>query len=436
VRLVPIWQNPIIRTVITVADSSARTLRAGVHDRARFLRAELHEAVVVAMQHAFDRNRISAMGWLRRHRPVFRSSRPPLVVVTRRDDVLAVLNDPITFPTPYGAHLPGPFLLGVEGEDHARQRAALHAALTPADLTQVMGTHVAQAARDQLAAVRRPGEIDVGAELVRPLLDQIIADFLGVPGPDSATQWQWARDIFENIFLNFGDTASVRERAAVASAQMSAHVRGLIARRRAEPDATHADVLQRLLAAGELSDDEVCYSLIGLAIGWLWHGARTALTAVDELLDRPEQLASCRQAAQAGDQQGLARLLWEILRFRPVQAFVARRAAADTVIAAGTARETRVRSGDLLLVGTHSAMWDDERINRPERFDATRADEQYLIFGRYTHRCLGEQITRIQLPALLGPLLSVDGLRRANGRAGRLRWDGPRPDGLRVVLPA
>jgi hypothetical protein len=41
---------------------------------------------------------------------------------------------------------------------------------------------------------------------------------------------------------------------------------------------------------------------------------------------------------------------------------------------------------------------------------------------------------RVQLPAMLAPLLRVDGLRRAAGPQGRLRWHRTSPDGLRVVL--
>ncbi len=38
----------------------------------------------------------------------------------------------------------------------------------------------------------------------------------------------------------------------------------------------------------------------------------------------------------------------------------------------------------------------------------------------------------VQLPALLAPLLRSDGRRRAAGSAGRLGWDGLRPDRLEV----
>ena len=55
-----------------------------------------------------------------------------------------------------------------------------------------------------------------------------------------------------------------------------------------------------------------------------------------------------------------------------------------------------------------------------------------MIFGHGRHHCLGEAIMRRQLPAMLQPLLALDGLARALGRPGRLTWVGPHPDDLWV----
>jgi cytochrome P450 len=127
-------------------------------------------------------------------------------------------------------------------------------------------------------------------------------------------------------------------------------------------------------------------------------------------------------------------VLWEVLRFRPVQAGLYRTCIRDTTIAPGTARERRVRAGTPVFVGTHSAMWDETAIPNPAVFDHTRSDDQYLIFGDGLHRCFGERIERVQLPAMLAPLLRAGRLRRAPGSDGKLRWQGPSPDGFRVEL--
>jgi cytochrome P450 len=77
-------------------------------------------------------------------------------------------------------------------------------------------------------------------------------------------------------------------------------------------------------------------------------------------------------------------------------------------------------------------MWDETVVPDPPDFDATRAEGQYRVFGAGPHRCPGEHVMGVQLPALLAPLLRSDGLRRAPGPAGRIRWAGPVPVRLEV----
>lgn len=400
--------------------------------------AQTREDAGVWVQRQIDEHAEDIFGRLRRYRPVLSIPLARTVVVSRREDVLAVLADPDTFAPPFGPRLPGRFLLGVDGAAHARDTAELRAVVRADDLEFLKGLAEHEAARRVHAALPG-GTLDVGTDLVQPVHDAVVGRYLGAPGPDPATQLRWARDLFQYIFQTKGQLPTVTRRARRATAEMGAHVDGLIAARHRAPG-DHDDVLGRLLerqrVAPEtaLTDDEIRGYLMGLAIGWLWHGAKAPIIAVDELLDRPAALAQARRAAQAGDLEAVRRVLWEALRFRPVQFGVPRVCRRDTTLAPGTGRARLIRAGTGVLVGTHSAMWDEAAIPDPERFDASRPDAQYLIFGDGLHGCFGEQIMRVQLPAMLAPLLRVDGLRRAAGPQGRLRWHRTSPDGLRVVL--
>jgi cytochrome P450 len=398
--------------------------------------ARTGEGAVVWLQNRFEAHAEEILGGVRRRWPIPRLLRT--VVVTRRDDVLAVLTDTTHFALPYAARLPGRFVLGLTGPALERDRSELRAVIRPDDLEYLEGL-AESAAERRVAGARPAGGLDIGGGLVHPVQDEVVGRYLGVSAPDPATQLRWARDLFQDVFLNPSGLVSVRRRARRAGREMSAHLDRLIADRRAardRPDDVLGRMLDRQLVAPEtaLSDTEIRSSLIGLALGWLWHGAKAPLIVVDELFDRPDALAQARTTALAGDLDGLRRVLWEVLRFRPVQAGLFRICVRDTTLAPGTARERRVRAGTSVFVGTHSAMWDETAVPDPEAFDATRADGQYLIFGDGPHRCFGEQIMRVQLPAMLAPLLRAPGLRRAGGSAGRLRWKGPSPDGFRVGL--
>lgn len=396
---------------------------------------EVRRRIGAGVARVLGRNRVARMGPVRRRWPLW-AVRPSVVVVTRRDDVDEVLDDPAAFVFPYLDHLPGEFLLGSRPAEHRRQRAELDAVLRREDTDRLRRLAAGEAAAC-VERGRRSGRMDVVTELVHPVLDVVLDDYVGTPGPDPETRLRWARDLFEHIFLNRGALRSVAQRAEVAGRQMDAHVASLIAEVRNDPTGPDT-LLRRLLERQEtapgtaLDDAEIRGNVIGMAIGWLWHGARSAVLAVDELLDRPDALAYARDAARDEDLEQLRRLLWEALRFRPVQIGLPRRCVAETTLAVGTPWARRIPRGTTLLVGTHSAMWDETAVPDPEDFDATRAESQYRVFGSGPHRCPGEPVMGVQLPALLAPLLRSEELRRAPGRAGRLRWDGLTPERLEV----
>lgn len=418
---------PVLATALDAATTGLRPLRDAAG-----------QAAIDLGQRLFDSNRVSGMGWLRRRMPVAVLG-DRVAVVTRRADVLEVLADPGTYPLPYGKRLAGGFVLGLRGDAFERQRAELSAALRPEDLPGLRDL-AARQAETCLRVARPTGRCDVGPGLVHPVLEAIVEEYMGIPGPDGGSLLPWARAMFQDIFLNAFDDPRVHERGTAAAEALGRHVDRVVAARRAAPP--RDDVLGRLLASQEarsptaLADDGLGASLIGVAVGWLWHGAKACLLAVDELLERPDALALARSAARDGDDEGLRRVLWEALRFRPVQAGLPRTCAHAAVVAPGSDRARRVPAEATVFVGTHSAMWDETAVPDPGRFDPARADGQYLIFGSGPHRCLGERIMQVQMPALLAPLLRGEGLRRADGRAGRLRWAGPTPESLVVRLPA
>jgi cytochrome P450 len=175
-------------------------------------------------------------------------------------------------------------------------------------------------------------------------------------------------------------------------------------------------------------------NVMGLATAWLVNASRAILLALDELLDRPEVLTEAHSAAVAGDLERLRRILWELLRFRAVSAGLLRTCLTDHEITGRNGRRTLVPAGAQVFVGTQSAMFDTAAVPQPDAFRTDRPEATYLFFGYGLHRCFGEQVARQQLPALLAPLLRLPGLRRAPGRAGRLRWDGAFPDGLSVSV--
>jgi cytochrome P450 len=422
-------------TVAALRDATSGALRSA--RPVRSVRGALQQLAITAPERLLDLDGVSAMGLVRRRWPVLRLGRKA-VLVTRREDVLQVLEDPATFRPAYTTGLAAGFVLGQVGAEHERHRVALTEAVRPTDadaLTRLTSQLATACVEDA-----GPGDLAVGADLVRPVYVELVARYLGVRAIDPERLVAWSRAIFQDIFLNrFGlDLIQDRGEAAVTEFRRAA-ARAVAERRELAPDARPDDVLDRLLATERDPGDtdgldalEIEDALVGLTIGWFWHGSKAALLAVDGLLDRPDALERARCAAQDGDLPRLQTILWEVLRFRPVQVGLPRTCAREVTLADGTDHARTIPAGTAVVAGTHSAMWDEDAVPDPARFDTSRADGQYLVFGSGPHRCLGEGLMGGQLAALLAPLLAQDGLARAGRWRGRLRWAGPAVDDLRV----
>jgi cytochrome P450 len=297
-----------------------------------------------------------------------------------------------------------------------------------------------ETARELVAARRPEGEIDVVSQLADPAIDSGITSYFGTPAPDAATQCRWARNIFQELFINVGNLPTVRERALADAAEWRPHLDGLICARKRRLEAGEDvpdDVLTRLLRyqdEGEpnLHDIAIRHNLLGMITGWIPTISNAFARVVEELLEREDELAGAQAAARAGDRDLVAAYVFEASRFRPQNFALLRYVPRDTTIAAGTERETKVEAGSTVFAATLSAMHDERAIDGPDEFRVDRPWSDYMLFGYGMHTCYGQQIVRAQLPALAAALLEGPRLRRARGGDGRLRFEGPFPSGLTV----
>jgi cytochrome P450 len=286
--------------------------------------------------------------------------------------------------------------------------------------------------------------LDVPARLTLPVVADMVARYFGTPvgGEGEPTRddlIRWTSTLFWYLFIDLGADPDVDRRALESAAGARNWLDRCIAARKAAPTAA-ADVLNRCLdlqGAGTLGFDDLAIrnNLIGLIIGAVPTISRAAVQALDQLLDRPDILAEACAAARAGDDDKLAAIVFEALRFNPINPFIYRRAVTDTVIARGTLRARRIPKDSLVLASNLSAMFDAARLNDPGRFDATRPWDDYMLWGYGLHTCFGRHINRAVVPRLLKHLLAAGRPRRVQGAAGRIDTAGtPFPAHLSVEL--
>lgn len=393
---------------------------------------------------------LSNAAFLRRVFAVLRRVAPVLVVgkaviVTRHDDVVAVLDrdDDFTIAELNAAvmdRVNGPFILGMDrSEQYGREDAILERCVRPGDLDRVRDI-VRRSVAELVDTARPMGRIDVVNGLARVTAVRVVASYLGVAGPDQATMMRWMRTIFHDTFLNVTGDRAVRRAGEQSGRELHAYLHALLERRQAQiggdggaPD----DFFTRLvrLQSGDdpamrLSDEGVLRNIGGIVVGAVDTTSTATANVVDELLRRPDALATARAAA--ADPSAMVPVVLEALRFHPINPVLARWTGRDTVIGEGTHRRRRIRQGRTVFASTMSAMFDPAVFEQPGTFRVDRPVSSYLHFGHGLHTCFGERINVVQMPEMVGALVSLDNLRRAPGCDGRMVYDGPFPDRLLV----
>ena len=367
----------------------------------------------------------------RRFRPIVRLGRK--VIVSRHDDVIEVFRNDRDFGVPYGANLAvimggEPFFLSMQDTPEYRADvAAMRRVVRPEDIPGRLAPEVEAKAEAVVAGAG--GRLEVVDQLVRRVTFDVLGDYFGVPEPEQGDLRVWATRLFEFQFAEIGRDEELRAQVAEIAPALRAHIDREIARRRASPDARD-DVLGRCLALqaqGEpgYEDVRIRTALMGFIVGGPPQPPMVVPQALEQLLRRPDALAGAQRAAREDDDAALAAHVFEAMRFDPLAPSLPRVALRDTVIAAGTGRATRVAEGTMVRVGMSSAMMDRRRVPDPYRFKPGRPAEAYIHFGHGLHKCFGAAINQAVLPMMLKPLLRRPNLRRAPGRAGKLRKQGP-----------
>ncbi len=410
-------------------DRLARTRRrfhAWVRDGRQMARRAVLAAVVPVVRWMF-RSRLCAR--VVPHLPV--CCQPGGRWVTRYHDVVDVLRRDREFGMTYlkrMEQLGTPFILGMNRSDaYDRQSDALWAAFDGID-RQRLAEDTRTFAAEELAAF--PGEIDVVARLTDRVLARTAPAVLWSGPALTQEQIADARAISRDIFINPFKDPKVRNRGEAATPRLREYIEVIVANRRAAPP--HAlqqgrDVLDRLLTANELEDDELVDDLLGVTVAWVTSISRTMAYAFDELLD-PRRSAELERAQLAAQHAGVVRvgqIVFEALRFRPSMPALERVCTREAQLGRHTIR----RDSKLMLILT-AAMVDTHGIPDAGAFHAGRPWDEYLHFGRDTHRCLGKAVAYVQMQEIAAALLRHPGVRRHSP----LEMDGPFPRQLMVTF--
>jgi len=368
---------------------------------------------------------------LRAQQPVLRMPGTGFYLLTRYEDLRAVLRDTETFSNTLDLEeLSGararrlgalfhqrlaeqgwphvPTLHQSDPPEHTRYRRLLNKVFSPGRVRQMVPD--VQRICDQLIdAFAGRGHCEFVGEFAFPLPGIVISEQLGLAPGEIGTFRRWA-----DAMLAPAQGLLTDEAAAIANADIEAEAQHYLAEvfqaRRAHPT---GDLISALVAASEeeerpLSMPELQNLLQQLITGGYITTADAITSAMWLLTQHPEQGQLLR--ADPGLIKAFAE---EALRMlAPVQGLF-RKATRDVEI-----HGVPIPAGSILHVRYGAANRDGEAFAEPDEFDVTREHVmRHMSFGQGPHACVGAPLARQEMVTAFERLLArLDDLRLDPGR--------------------
>ncbi|WP_234435083.1 MULTISPECIES: cytochrome P450 [Streptomyces] len=367
---------------------------------------------------------------------------PGYWAVLRHAEVKQVLRSPAVFSSHLGAtqirdpdsaadlEFARTMMLNQDPPDHSRLRRIVAGAFTPRALGELAAGIEEQAA----AAVRRvraQGEADF-VRIVADLPVRTLAWIMGVPDQDRQLLQDWANRVIGYQDADYADAGTagtagtvgltelgrtalvhrptarstadgrpVNPRSRAALADMFAYAHAVAEQPRP------GSMVARMREGGlDTAEFETMFFLFAVAGN---ETVRNALPGgVHALLTHPEQYRLLCERPELGPSA-----VEEMLRYWPPVVDFRRTAARDVELGGRP-----IRRGDKVVVYHASANRDETVFPDPDRFDITRSPNDHVSFGFGPHFCVGAQLARLQMTAMLRHVLAeLPGLALVPGAA-------------------
>ena len=286
----------------------------------------------------------------------------------------------------------GLFMLMQDPPTHTRLRKLVKKAFTPRAI-EAWRPRIEDITQTLLDRVADSGEMDLVADLARPVPATLICELLGVPTEDQDAFTQWTADATHGLLTlrGLGDEAT-EARVQAAAGSLLGYFNELIEKRRSNPG---DDLLSVLIAAEEDGDKLNPLELLSQSVGLLIAGFETTIGLIGNglttLIKHPEELERLRANPELASSA-----VEECLRYSgPIIATV--RVLHEPATFGGF--EIPVNSEIVALLA--AANRDPEVFPDPERFDISRYVEggdaaPHLSFGGGVHFCLGAHLARLE----------------------------------------
>jgi len=348
---------------------------------------------------------------LREQDPIHRSEMMEAWILTRYDDIDAVLTDSrfsadrSRARTRFAQMMAdqqeqfGPLgrtqtMLTSDPPEHTRLRRLVSKAFTPRAVENLR-PRIQDIVEYLLAEAGKRGEFDVVHDLAYPLPVIVIAEMLGVPPEDRHRFKEWSDTVVATLGGPF-TPPEVMQAGSRAVEELAEYFSHIIAERRADPK---EDLISGLIAAEEggqvLAEDEIFATCILLLVAGNETTTNLIGSSMLALFRSPDQMERLQN-----DPSLISSATEELLRYAgPVQG-TGRVPKEDVEIAGHTFHE-----GEMVFTLVAAGNRDPAHYENPERLDVARNPTDHLAFGDGIHFCLGAPLARAEAQISIGTLL-------------------------------
>jgi cytochrome P450 len=357
-----------------------------------------------------DLDRLRAI--LRRKSPVWRDQASGHFVLTRHDDVRALLADRSLLRNPANADPESQMRKSLPSRqpEGLTYRTADDSILMMDDPRHSqIRTPLAKAFYKRVAAARDLVEEAVGrilheldgrkrfdamTEFCIPVPIDVIARILGADPAMRGHFRSWSVDVFESF--NPARTPQQTERLVAACNNICGYIDDLMKRRQKAPaEDLVSDLMMAQASGAPLTDDEIRENCAGLLVAgnlsttdlignglWLLHSHPSEKK---KLLEDPGLVANAIE---------------EILRYEPPAEGTARIAPRDMEI-----RGCPIKRSQVIVSSLRGANRDPEAFAEPDRFDISRKQLPHVSFGGGSHICIGAPLARLEAQVAVSAFL-------------------------------
>jgi cytochrome P450 len=331
-------------------------------------------------------------------------------VLTRHDDVVALLRDPDISVELDNARPSAVVdqqrdrqartgrnsdtLVLRDDPDHNRLRKLLQRPFGPRPV-EALRAMVAERVDGSMAALAERDGMDVIGDFAYPLPVAVFNEMLGLPDEDAPQVRAWIAAVARML-----DPVIDDEEHARCNALMNEMYDYLDTQIEAKRRAPAEDVLTALVQAEEDGDRLTRDELVGQVVTLYVAGHEPTMSLIGNgllaLLGHPTQLALVRSRPDL-----LPNAVNELLRYDGPNQFVRRIAVQPYTI-----DDTTIAPGDVIYAAVGAANRDPARWDDPDAVHVDRPDAAHHVqFGSGIHHCLGAHLARLQAEVALGALL-------------------------------